>query len=275
MVIDEIKRKSFELGLPISTIEKDYVIGWILYGVWRSGLWKDLAFKGGTCLKKAYFRDYRFSEDLDYTLTEKVSEDKLKERLERMLEFANAGPVEFLGLEFEPRYGVRNFEGELLGFEIKIPFRLVRRTGIPSKIKMDITLEKYEKIVLPLQERKLLHEYSDADKFSLVRLKSYSLEEIFAEKVRSLFQRTRPRDLYDVWRLRDIIKLKTVISILPEKFRLKNVQFELELFKERRIYYERAWERSLAHQINPLPEFNRVWNDVLKFLKELKESVKL
>ena len=275
MVIDEIKRKSFELGLPISTIEKDYVISWILYGIWRSGLWKDLAFKGGTCLKKAYFSDYRFSEDLDYTLTEKVSEDKLRERLERILEFANAGPVEFLGVESEPRYGVRKFEGELLGFKIKIPFRLVRRTGSPSKIKMDITLEKYEKIVLSLQERELLHEYSDADKFSLVRLKSYSLEEIFAEKVRSLFQRTRPRDLYDVWRLKDVIELKTALSILPEKFRLKNVQLNMKTFEGRRIYYERAWERSLTHQINPLPECDRVWNDVLKFLEELKESVKL
>jgi len=28
------------------------------------------AFKGGTCLKKCYFETYRFSEDLDFTLTE-------------------------------------------------------------------------------------------------------------------------------------------------------------------------------------------------------------
>lgn len=27
------------------------------------------AFKGGTCLKKCFFETYRFSEDLDYTLT--------------------------------------------------------------------------------------------------------------------------------------------------------------------------------------------------------------
>ncbi|WP_277346933.1 nucleotidyl transferase AbiEii/AbiGii toxin family protein [Thermococcus sp. M39] len=126
-----------------------------------------------------------------------------------------------------------------------------------------------------MHEKKLLHEYSDADRFSLVRLKSYSLEEIFVEKVRSLFQRTRPRDLYDVWKLKDTIELETTLSILPEKFRLKNVQFELEIFKERRIYYERAWERSLAHQINPLPEFEKVWNGVLKFLKELTESANL
>ncbi len=28
----------------------------------------NLVFKGGTVLKKVYFRDYRFSEDLDFTL---------------------------------------------------------------------------------------------------------------------------------------------------------------------------------------------------------------
>jgi len=275
MMIGEIKRKSFELGLPISTIEKDYVISWILYGIWRSGLWRNLAFKGGTCLKKAYFSDYRFSEDLDYNLVGEIDEDRLREGVERALKLASTGPVEFLELEFNPRYGVRNFKGILLGFEVKIPFTLVRRAGVSSKIKMDITLENYEKIMLPLQERKIIHEYSDADKFSLVRLKSYSLEEIFVEKVRSLFQRTRPRDLYDAWRLKDIIELEAAFSILPEKFRLKNTQFELEIFKERRIYYERAWKRSLTHQINPVPEFDKVWNGVLELLEELKDGFKL
>lgn len=50
-------------------IEKDYVISWILYGISRSDfLLKNLAFKGGTVLKKAYFPEYRFSEDLDFSL---------------------------------------------------------------------------------------------------------------------------------------------------------------------------------------------------------------
>ncbi|GAB6101013.1 hypothetical protein JCM16138_02360 [Thermococcus atlanticus] len=101
----------------------------------------------------------------------------------------------------------------------------------------------------------------------------YSLEEIFAEKVRSLFQRTRPRDLYDVWNLKNIVELEAALSILLEKFRIKNAQFELGTFKERRIHYKRAWVGSLAHQINSLPEFEKVWNDVLEFLEELKESV--
>ncbi|WP_246112248.1 nucleotidyl transferase AbiEii/AbiGii toxin family protein [Thermococcus aciditolerans] len=66
MMEDEIKRKARELGVPVSTVEKDYAISWMLYGLWKSTLWRQLAFKGGTCIKKAYIEDYRFSEDLDY-----------------------------------------------------------------------------------------------------------------------------------------------------------------------------------------------------------------
>ncbi len=65
MIKDEIKVRSSELGVPVSTVEKDYAISWMLYGLWKSKFWRVLAFKGGTCLKKAYFPDYRFSEDLD------------------------------------------------------------------------------------------------------------------------------------------------------------------------------------------------------------------
>ena len=103
----------------------------------------------------------------------------------------------------------------------------------------------------------------------------YSLEEIFAEKVRSLFQRTRPRDLYDIWRLKDITQWRDITDIISEKFKIKGVQPEIEEFRRREAHYERAWEMSLAHQINPLPEFDKVWNDILQFLEELKESVKL
>ena len=41
-----------------------------------------LGFKGGTALKRCYFGDYRFSEDLDFTLTAPVTPDELKARLE-------------------------------------------------------------------------------------------------------------------------------------------------------------------------------------------------
>ncbi|WP_099209811.1 nucleotidyl transferase AbiEii/AbiGii toxin family protein [Thermococcus henrietii] len=274
MIEEEIKALSSELGVPVSTVEKDYAISWMLYGLWKSKFWRVLAFKGGTCLKKAYFADYRFSEDLDYTLLlEEPDIGDVQAKIAEAVEAANEGPVQFLDFELRPRYGVKLFPGELLGFEVRIPFRLLSRTGNPPKIKMDITLEKYEKILLPLQERPILHGYSDSPRFSVVSVRTYSLEEILAEKIRSLFQRTRPRDLYDIWFLKSIADLRSVTQILRPKFEAKGVEPDINALQGRKPYYERAWESSLGHQLRELPEFSTVWNDVLELVKEVLSNL--
>ncbi|MDA0791414.1 MAG: nucleotidyl transferase AbiEii/AbiGii toxin family protein [Proteobacteria bacterium] len=52
-------------------VEKDYVVGWLLWGIGSADIGETWIFKGGTCLKKCFFETYRFSEDLDFTLTER------------------------------------------------------------------------------------------------------------------------------------------------------------------------------------------------------------
>jgi len=60
-----------EFGLSVQVIEKDYALGWLLAGIAaHSEIGRSWVFKGGTCLKKCYFETYRFSEDLDFTLTD-------------------------------------------------------------------------------------------------------------------------------------------------------------------------------------------------------------
>lgn len=55
-------------GHSSQVIERDYLLSWILAGISRThALEGSLVFKGGTALKKCYFGDYRFSEDLDFT----------------------------------------------------------------------------------------------------------------------------------------------------------------------------------------------------------------
>ena len=67
----EIQQKARESGVRDQQIEKDYLLSWILNGVAQhEQLSKIIVFKGGTVLKKIYFEDYRFSEDLDFTLLE-------------------------------------------------------------------------------------------------------------------------------------------------------------------------------------------------------------
>lgn len=61
---EEVVTKSKNWNLPIQTVEKDYVLGLLLWGIFQHPVIKEQwIFKGGTCIRKCYLKDYRFSED--------------------------------------------------------------------------------------------------------------------------------------------------------------------------------------------------------------------
>lgn len=54
---------------PLHVIEKDYALSYVLAGISKQPeLSQSFIFKGGTALKKIFFGDYRFSEDLDFSV---------------------------------------------------------------------------------------------------------------------------------------------------------------------------------------------------------------
>lgn len=63
-------------------LERDYCLAWFLAVMAESDLKDILCFKGGTALKRCYFGEYRFSEDLDFTLLEPLQLDDLLKRFE-------------------------------------------------------------------------------------------------------------------------------------------------------------------------------------------------
>ena len=82
----EIETLAEEKGVAKSTIDKDWVLGHFLDAIFSMPECREsLIFKGGTCLKKCYFPDYRFSEDLDFTLLDKkISNDELLKEFENI-----------------------------------------------------------------------------------------------------------------------------------------------------------------------------------------------
>ena len=72
--------------IPETVLERDYCLSWLLVGLSRSPLRERLAFKGGTALKKCYFADYRFSVDLDFTLTQETPWEEIERHLARAFE---------------------------------------------------------------------------------------------------------------------------------------------------------------------------------------------
>ena len=63
----DLSRMAGRMGVPMGVIDKDYVLSYLLAGLADVPDLRDLRFKGGTALKKVFFGDYRFSEDLDFS----------------------------------------------------------------------------------------------------------------------------------------------------------------------------------------------------------------
>ncbi|RLE94589.1 MAG: CRISPR-associated protein Csx11 [Thermoprotei archaeon] len=253
----EIKEKAVAEGVPETTVIKDYALSWMLKAL--NDVSDAFALKGGTGIRKAYIEGYRFSVDLDFTLTESVD---VREVLLEAVRLARRES----GIEFGKALGLKSVR---TGYEARVMFRLYYH--FPMKIKIDVTTPENEVIVLPLERRQLIHPYSDkCDALLLV----YSLQEIFAEKVRSLFERTRPRDLYDVWYLSKIVELEESVPVIRRKFEHRGLELRMKRFLERREVFQAAWTPSLENQLKELPSFDRIFAEVGHTLGIISRFVK-
>ncbi len=143
--------------IPEAVLERDYCLAWFLIGLSRTPLKERLAFKGGTAIKRCYFGDYRFSEDLDFTLTAETPFDLMRQELEPA--FAEAGRLGNVTIRFahEDKQAHQNSHTFYLSYEGPLP-----ATARPKEVKVDITIK--EEIVFPLESRSVLrayHEYED------------------------------------------------------------------------------------------------------------------
>lgn len=250
----EIKAKARQFSVPVSTIERDYAQGWLLSKL--SVI--DMSFKGGTALKKIFFGDtYRFSDDLDFTLLSGFSLEQMLAAVRSAV--ASAGSDS--GIAFE---NTVEHEKSDSGYVIYTKFRIVNIAGPEIKIKLDISTHDTEILLGQHKKAGITHNYSDGLQ---VKIRAYSLDEIMAEKVRSCFQRTRPRDIYDIFHLDGKISVQTVDSMLEKKFKFKNIEPDLGGFIARKAIYESAWKNSIRHQVSHVPEFEQVFGSVLRALR--------
>src|SRR5665648_426365 len=103
LIRKRIEEARKEAGLSWEIIEKDYILSWVLAGIAANKkLQNKLVFKGGTALKKCYFGNYRFSEDLDFTAKEDIAKgDFLEKEIEKSCEIATILVQKFSPLELK------------------------------------------------------------------------------------------------------------------------------------------------------------------------------
>jgi len=269
---NEILELATQSNLRPHVIEKDYVLGWLLAGIYQEQTLREAwVFKGGTCLKKCYFETYRFSEDLDFTLRDvsHINEDFLRNAFTNIgaWVYDNSGieiPADRLTFEiFKNPRGVDACQGRIY---YRGPVTPAGKHTMP-RIKLDLTAD--EIIVDAPVMTPVRHDYSDCPTEGIT-IQSYSYAEVFAEKIRALKERTRPRDLYDVInffrRPESHDAASQVRAVLTQKCGHKNITFpqlvDLDAHKDA---CATGWQDQLGHQLQVLPPFDSFWGELTPF----------
>ncbi len=279
--LEEARKRT---GLPWEILEKDYILSWILAGISRVDTLRDtLIFKGGTALKKCYFGDYRFSEDLDFSAVGKApTGDAMEKAIQEACTAAAKLLEEYAPVELIPvRYTERDpHPGGQVAFIIRarLPWQRAPHAGAMVEVSMD------EPVIKPVERLPIIHEYGEPLDD---RVMVYSLEEIVAEKLRAILQhveklqtrgwsRSRARDYYDLWRVFNAYGKKLDLSDFPsflrKKCSVRGVAFESadDFFQKTMLaYVETTWAQWLGPLVPDLPAFQTVMRELRPIIEEL------
>ncbi|NQU79907.1 MAG: nucleotidyl transferase AbiEii/AbiGii toxin family protein [Bacteroidetes bacterium] len=266
----EIQSIAGKEGVRDTQIEKDYVISWVTYGIANNPFLKEnLIFKGGTVLKKVYFPNYRFSEDLDFTFHGKYFDiDAINAEFTELIEWVYEESRISLTMKGETQHETGNFNfyisyiGPLGG------------AGANKDIKVDISQD--ELIYNAPVEKQIINSYFDLEQEEYSIL-CYTLGEVIAEKMRSLMQRTAPRDIYDLWYLFEIEgqDIEDHIFTFQDKANHKGYDPKelTKVVQGKEKIFSKHWQAHLANQLKEIPDFNDVWRELGKHWRKFQKFI--
>ena len=273
----EIKRIAATTGVALNVVEHDYALGCFLHMLASSEqVRSSWAFKGGTALAKCYFENYRFSEDLDFTITQSISLPEIasivnasKARMQS--EIGIATDVRDIVIDqIEDEYGKESYEA-------KIYYRgLLQAEGSPRSIRVHVNRD--EVIFFPKNQRVIVHRYSDKEVLPKLTIPVYSLEEVLTEKLRAFSgQRRRAiaRDVFDIYHIhKKVIDQTRISEAFRAKCRVKGIELadvQIDPVLKRREEFRVNWENNLRYLIpdSLSVPFDEAWGSAVEILQRV------
>jgi predicted nucleotidyltransferase component of viral defense system len=258
-----LRQRARELDVRLGYAEKDYVNSWILWALYTSPYGDNLLFKGGTALSKLYFPEtWRYSEDLDFGV------DGEYKGSEEALESALDDASRISGIDFEvTQHRALQTEGYPTHYvDIDIQYSAV--LGHKNTTSLDIMIDEH----MAFDPVRHSHQYEDIPEFELT---VYRLEEIFAEKLRALYQRSQARDYYDLYRM--LTEANVDRSGIPSAFTRKCEHDDLDinirdgLPEEKRGEIQSGWQNTLPDLVADLAPFDTVYDTLEEYVGSLTE----
>ncbi|MGE3954580.1 MAG: nucleotidyl transferase AbiEii/AbiGii toxin family protein [Parachlamydiales bacterium] len=261
----------------LDVVQQDYLLTWLLQAISHSPeLSEHLVFKGGTALKKCYFGEYRFSEDLDFTATPSAPRrHDLLQAIEQVCHevergIGQYGPIQVVMERYRER---EPHSADQEAFTVRAQFPWQHRPL--TRVMIEVSFS--ETLVLPPIHRPLLNSYEDG---LVGPIMTYSLDEIVLEKLRAVLQQTkklherswsrsRARDYYDLWQILCRLGYTPSVaewhSLLEAKCASKEVGFSgTESFFAPVMVADvrRTWEQWVGPLVADLPPVDQVIDEL-------------
>ncbi len=249
ITLDKLKIISESNGFNIRLMEKDYLLTYLLY------LIKDVSgiyFKGGTALNKIFLNHARLSEDIDFTLTEGLSnvENEINERLKGTI------------------FGKITHGKSVDKFvRLIVHYKLFHDEGT-----IFIDLNERGKLLCKPEMHKIQHFYEGyIPDFSV---KTLSKEEMIAEKIAATIGRNRPRDHYDIYQ---IIKNKLSIDINLVKKKCEASGYEFNIIKmfNKADKLKSQWDEDMLALLSKPTSFIEIMQTLARHFKLKNEKDRL
>ncbi|MGD0424619.1 MAG: nucleotidyl transferase AbiEii/AbiGii toxin family protein [Candidatus Bathyarchaeia archaeon] len=287
---ESLKNVSQIKNLPVDLLEKDIWITYILRELRSLSEAENLVFKGGTCLVKAYFGYYRFSEDIDLTwIGPKVQTRAFRNQV--LVPVMNTLSLEWYKHDKAPTGIAGTHSGGIMSY-----FLLSPPTELP-RIKLKVTVAFDEKLVTYPSLLGLRHvPLKDTDKqelsmtfgnisigyFDKIDFLCHKLQEIACEKIRAILTRkiqfARSRDLVDLFKIANGRKIE---KVAPSSMVITKINSAVKVQSYRKEY--RRTSRDLGTHLKQLAsesQSDQVFlekvtdQELTKFATELEEYLR-
>jgi predicted nucleotidyltransferase component of viral defense system len=252
-----LEERADELGADPVYLEKDFVLTEIIHSYATGDLADQLVLKGGQALRHVHGSP-RLSTDVDYVARRRLDFDELRAAL-------------------NIRYPRLTVPGEPVGrtqrgFKVT-PITYRGPLGNSDRVELKVSFR--DDLVLPPDTVAYQSPFYDPFPVMVMRI-----EEMVAEKLRALYQRGNPRDLYDLWFIFTspaiAVEAAGVVDLLSRKF---DPEFVASGWNRERLYARieqqaTQWDRLLSGVAPDRPPYEEALLEVQRALRFLPNRVR-
>lgn len=251
-----------------TTVDKDYVLGWLLFGIATREETAPWVLEGGAGLEKCFFDTYRCSEYLAFGIPadRELTEVGVLAALSKVCAWVEGEA----GIGFSaPEIVQRGTES----YRAKLTYRGVIDRPRNSLQRVWLDMHRRRRSDASVALRGVFHPYPDAPRRAPA-VRCCAVDEILADKALALYEcRGRAGDVYDVVHLsrcfREEVSPEFARAILVREFAARKLGAPTVEVISARVDWEivrRDWQQQLRHQLPKLP-------DVKSFAADLHDAL--